>query len=344
MASKKGLEDFDAVFGEATPECDAETSALAAAAARPFLFYAHSPDPSCLEVVATDFHSHTFSRLFTAHDLEDLVKDNKWLRDGYDEKVNNKDIFVLVDGNDGRQTKLTREENAEVSHELYRDDIGIGGSWSEFIDYLNSSLSYGNVKLILGSSHNRDSGTDHANMIAFKSKGLPRISLSLSKISNDQAIDAIAKLSLSLFNAFKKKNSDALKGVFSTTSASTFLLNVLDARLQSSSSIIYPLSVAERSDNLQKQLESLSFLSKRKTPKLKSSDILANSETINSETTSNSGLQQPLADVIAAEITAIRAPEPIKINHRGVPRGPPVPNRSRVRGASLQTSKDDADD
>ncbi|KAG6514400.1 hypothetical protein ZIOFF_024753 [Zingiber officinale] len=111
MASKKGLEDFDAVFGEATPECDAETSPLAAAAARPFLFYAHYPDPSCLEVVATDFHSHTFSRLFTAHDLEDL-----------------------------------------------RDDIGIGGSWSEFIDYLNSSLSYGNVKLILGSSHNRDSG------------------------------------------------------------------------------------------------------------------------------------------------------------------------------------------
>ncbi|XP_042376560.1 uncharacterized protein LOC121970131 [Zingiber officinale] len=274
MASKKGLEDFDAVFGEATPECDAETSPLAAAAARPFLFYAHYPDPSCLEVVATDFHSHTFSRLFTAHDLEDL-----------------------------------------------RDDIGIGGSWSEFIDYLNSSLSYGNVKLILGSSHNRDSGIDHANMIAFKSKGLPRISLSLSKISNDQAIDAIAKLSLSLFNAFKKKNSDALKEQEHIS------------RLMGSLS-----SERERSDNLQKQLESLSFLSKRKTPKLKSSDILANSETINSETTSNSGLQQPL------EITAIRAPEPIKINHRGVPRGPPVPNRSRVRGASLQTSKDDVDD
>lgn len=52
----------------------------------------------------------------------------------------------------------------------------------------------------------------------------------------------------------------------------------------------------ERSDNLQKQLESLSFLNKRKAPKLKSSDVLANSENINSETTSESGLQQPLGN------------------------------------------------
>lgn len=52
----------------------------------------------------------------------------------------------------------------------------------------------------------------------------------------------------------------------------------------------------ERSNNLQKQLESLSFLSKRKAPKLKSSDVLPNSETINPETTSNSGLQQPLGN------------------------------------------------
>lgn len=41
-----------------------------------------------------------------------VVKDDKWPRDGYDEKVNNKDIFVPVDGIDGRQTKLTMEENA----------------------------------------------------------------------------------------------------------------------------------------------------------------------------------------------------------------------------------------
>lgn len=43
-----------------------------------------------------------------------VVKDDKWPRDGYDEKVNNKDIFVPVDGIDGRQTKLTKEENALV--------------------------------------------------------------------------------------------------------------------------------------------------------------------------------------------------------------------------------------
>lgn len=40
----------------------------------------------------------------------------------------------------------------EISH-LYvvtqRDDIGIGGTWSEFVDYLISSLSVGDVKLIM---------------------------------------------------------------------------------------------------------------------------------------------------------------------------------------------------
>lgn len=30
-----------------------------------------------------------------------------------------------------------------------RDNIGIGGSWSEFVDYLTTSLKSGDVKLIM---------------------------------------------------------------------------------------------------------------------------------------------------------------------------------------------------
>lgn len=41
---------------------------------------------------------------------------------------------------------------------MQRDDIGIGGSWSEFVDYLKSSLSSGDVKLILGGLQNVGSG------------------------------------------------------------------------------------------------------------------------------------------------------------------------------------------
>lgn len=38
-----------------------------------------------------------------------------------------------------------------------RDDIGIGGAWVEFVDYLKSSLSSGDVKLILSGHPNVDS-------------------------------------------------------------------------------------------------------------------------------------------------------------------------------------------
>jgi hypothetical protein len=38
-----------------------------------------------------------------------------------------------------------------------RDDIGIGGSWSDFLDYLKSSLSSGEVKLLFAADQLRKS-------------------------------------------------------------------------------------------------------------------------------------------------------------------------------------------
>ena len=37
---------------------------------------------------------------------------------------------------------------------MQRDDIGIGGSWSEFVDYLMASLSSGTVKVIMDTASN----------------------------------------------------------------------------------------------------------------------------------------------------------------------------------------------
>ncbi|XP_064972036.1 uncharacterized protein LOC135616604 isoform X3 [Musa acuminata AAA Group] len=230
MAAEKGFEDFGDVFGEATPEWDSATATTAVVPLLPSLFYAYAPDPSRVEVLATDFHSFTFARVLTVHDLEDL-----------------------------------------------RDDIGIGGSWSEFVDFLKSSLSSGDVKLILGGLQNVGSGNVHATLIALKSKGLPRISLSLNIVSNVPASDAMGTLSLALFRAFKKTQSDAVK------------------EHQRSSQLMESLSSErEKNDILQKQLDSLSFLSKRKAskPNLAVKASTASDVLLNNFETSDSGLQQ----------------------------------------------------
>ncbi|CAL9104211.1 unnamed protein product [Musa textilis] len=271
MAAEKGFEDFGDVFGEATPEWDSATATTAVVPLLPSLFYAHAPDPSRVEVLATDFHSFTFARVLTVHDLEDL-----------------------------------------------RDDIGIGGSWSEFVDYFKSSLSSGGVKLILGGLQNVGSGNVHATLIALKSKGLPRISLSLNIVLNVPASDAMGTLSLALFRAFKRKESDAVK------------------EHQRSSQLMESLSSErEKNDNLQNQLDSLSFLSKRKAskPNLAVKASTASDVLLNNFETSDSGLQQP------SDIAANKGPQVIKSSKRGAL----VSRRPRVRGVLLQDTEDDDD-
>ncbi|KAK8959503.1 hypothetical protein KSP40_PGU021093 [Platanthera guangdongensis] len=72
MAQSKGLDEFEPIFGEAEPELE-DGAAFGGAFRRPFLFYAHLLDSSHLEVLASDFHSHTFECVLTVLEIDDLV-------------------------------------------------------------------------------------------------------------------------------------------------------------------------------------------------------------------------------------------------------------------------------
>ncbi|XP_039121935.1 uncharacterized protein LOC120258548 isoform X2 [Dioscorea cayenensis subsp. rotundata] len=255
-AAGKGFADLDPVFGEAKAEWS-HSSASPASPLHQFLFHARALDPSCLEIAATDFHSHTFDLKLTVLELEDL-----------------------------------------------RDDVGIGGSWFEFLDYLIASLSSEDVKLVLDSP-------------AHKSKGLPRISLSLNRSINSSANDVMASLSLVLFGAFKQKQNDVIKG-----------------KEHSRQLAISLTSEKERCESLQRQLDSCSFSKMRKAPKLKGSDDNTPpvADTINNLDASLVSKTQQALDVPSG-----RDAQPVKAVHRAAP----VNRRTKVRGALLQDSKDD---
>uniref|UniRef100_A0A7N0TT30 Uncharacterized protein n=1 Tax=Kalanchoe fedtschenkoi TaxID=63787 RepID=A0A7N0TT30_KALFE len=83
-----------------------------------------------------------------------------------------------------------------------RENTGIVGSWPEFLDYLASSLKSEDVKLILDRRRKSD-GSISAKLVAQKSKGMPLISITLSKLLDADAVEAIANFSLELFKAYK---------------------------------------------------------------------------------------------------------------------------------------------
>ncbi|XP_023007214.1 uncharacterized protein LOC111499771 isoform X2 [Cucurbita maxima] len=91
-----------------------------------------------------------------------------------------------------------------------RDEIGIGGAMSEFVDYIITSLKFGDVRLRL-EEQSVDDGAACAKLCAQKSKGMPVFSLSLTKLFDCAASEAIATLSLGLFNSLKAKECSLLK-------------------------------------------------------------------------------------------------------------------------------------
>ncbi|KAH7685299.1 hypothetical protein IHE45_04G030700, partial [Dioscorea alata] len=232
-AAGKGFADLDPVFGEAKAEWS-HSSASPASPLHQFLFQARALDPSCLEIVATDFHSHTFDLKLTVLELEDL-----------------------------------------------RDDVGIGGSWFEFLDYLIASLSSEDVKLVLDSPD-----AAHCKLIAHKS-------------INSSANDAMASLSLALFGVFKQKQNDVKK-----------------EKEHSRQLAISLSSEKERCESLQRQLDSCSFSKMRKAPKLKASDdnTLPVSDTINNLDASLVSKTQRALDVPSG-----RDAQPVKAVHRAAP-------------------------
>ncbi|KAK3029661.1 hypothetical protein RJ639_038942 [Escallonia herrerae] len=96
-----------------------------------------------------------------------------------------------------------------------RDSIGIRGSWSEFLDYVIASMKSEDLKLVLegqSNSHGDKFGAVNAKLIAQKSKGMPRVSIPLTKLVGDAASEAMLNFSLELFKSFKSKHSLLIYG------------------------------------------------------------------------------------------------------------------------------------
>jgi hypothetical protein len=113
------MDAFGSVFGEAKPPVTIRM--------RPVLFHAHAhahtDDVSQLCLLATDLHSHAWDRSLFLSDIDDLVS-----------PFSSQSLISI---------SLT---NRIVLFQ--RDDVGIGGSCSDFLDYLKSCLSSGEVNLI----------------------------------------------------------------------------------------------------------------------------------------------------------------------------------------------------
>ncbi|CAA3025540.1 Hypothetical predicted protein [Olea europaea subsp. europaea] len=103
-------------------------------------------------------------------------------------------------------------EAIRTRHQLedMKDNIGIGGNWSEFVDYIRASVKSEDVKLIL-EGQSESGGASHAKLIAQKGKGMPRMSVSLAKLSDVVASQAMASLSMELYKEYKNVHKSLVK-------------------------------------------------------------------------------------------------------------------------------------
>ncbi|XP_027343562.1 uncharacterized protein LOC113856093 [Abrus precatorius] len=91
-----------------------------------------------------------------------------------------------------------------------RDSVGIGGSWSEFADYFVTSLKSEDLKLILEANSNSDD-VSHAKLVAQRSKGMPLITIPLTKLVDSTAIKVRSNVAFSLFEAMRSKECSLVK-------------------------------------------------------------------------------------------------------------------------------------
>ncbi|XP_017439029.1 uncharacterized protein LOC108344991 isoform X3 [Vigna angularis] len=89
-----------------------------------------------------------------------------------------------------------------------RDIVGIGGSWSEFVNYFITSLKSQDLKLVLEANSNSDASVSHAKLVAQKSKGMPLITIPLTKVVDCTAMEVKLNFCSSLFDAFKMKSME----------------------------------------------------------------------------------------------------------------------------------------
>lgn len=183
-----------------------------------------------------------------------------------------------------------------------RDDIGIGGSWSEFLEYLVNSIKFGDVKLVLEGKSKSD-GPESARLIAQKSKGMPRISISLIKCIGTAANETMAMLSLDLYKTHQRNHK--------------LLLQEQEGRSQLTKKLS---AEKEKSEHVQKQLDGIHYPKRHKSHDKLTSDTFSVSN---------------LNDVSDKQMD--QNPNPMKASKRVVP----AHRRSKVRGALLRDTEDD---
>ncbi|XAR73160.1 hypothetical protein NMG60_11007032 [Bertholletia excelsa] len=166
-----------------------------------------------------------------------------------------------------------------------RDMIGIGGSWSEFIDYVISSLRSDNLKLIL-EGQPREEGAASAKFIAQRSKGMPLISIPLTKLVDVAAREAMAFLSLELHKSFKSTRCLLVH----EQERCCQLMKVISAE-------------REKSENIQRQLDTVLYSKRQKLQKMNNkagSDALA--DTGSQESSDQLAAQNPVLTKVAKRI------------------------------------------
>lgn len=189
-----------------------------------------------------------------------------------------------------------------------RDNIGIGGSWSEFVDYVIASIKSEELKLVM-EGPSSSGGAAYAKLVGQKLKGMPLISIPLTKLVDAAASEAMANLSLELFKAFKNMQHSLVEEQERTFQ----LTKVISAE-------------KERNETIQSQLD---YYSKRQKFQKKN----ATDKTDVSAPPMSSGLQNSPDKLKAQDASST------KVVNRVVP----AYRRAKVRGAFLQDAEDDND-
>ncbi|KAK9110316.1 hypothetical protein Sjap_018376 [Stephania japonica] len=210
-----------------------------------------------------------------------------------------------------------------------RDNIGIGGSWSEFLDYFISSLKSDTVKLVVVKKRPRETINNHiseagssdetiARLTAHKSKGMPLLSIPLERLMDSSANDAMSNLSLELFKAFKNRCNVTIK-------AEDGSLDKLSKKLSTEQ---------EKDECIQNKPDVSPVSKKQKIPKFDLSDKVLHAGK-KFDSVSVSAMDNSL-EINHAEKQFIPDSSPSKVSQRRIA---PAYHRAKVRGAILDDTE-----
>ncbi|XP_075498391.1 uncharacterized protein LOC142536885 [Primulina tabacum] len=202
------------------------------------------------------------------------------------------------------QSNTFQAIKSRLQLEDMRDAVGVGGSWSEFLDYVAASLKSDDVKLLMEGS-SESGGALHAKLIAQKSKGMPRVSISLGKLVDGAACKAMESLSRELYSEYKVAHNS--------------LTEEKEQNLRLTNTVA---DEQEKNKVMQKQLDLMLYSKKHKSHKINDRVGLDN---------------HVMGSQDSPDKLAAHSPSSTKATNRVVP----THRRSKVRGAILKDTEDD---